>query len=290
MTLAVRAARGALTAAGRDPGEIDLLINTGVYRDENICEPAMAPFVQRGIGANPGTPRLGALSTFSFDLVNGGCGFLIACQVIDGFIRSGSVRRGMVVASDIDPAPRVSEGYPFLPVGGALLLGSGEADAGFASFQFDSFPQHARLFECELAYSHQNGRRSLLPRPRHGLVFRQDEAYLDHCAQSAASALERFLADSNLGREAIDLLICSQHPVGLPAALAARTGIPNERVPDATSQGAGIHTAAIPLALEQAVATGRWAAARNVLFVAVGAGISVALALYHKAAEQVAAR
>ena len=55
-----------------------VLVHTGVYRDENICEPAMAPFIQRRVGANPALPPLGAPGTFSFDLVNGGCGFLSA--------------------------------------------------------------------------------------------------------------------------------------------------------------------------------------------------------------------
>jgi len=54
--LAVSAARRALEAAGRGPEEIEMLVNAGVYRDENIIEQAMGPFIQRGLGANLSFP------------------------------------------------------------------------------------------------------------------------------------------------------------------------------------------------------------------------------------------
>jgi 3-oxoacyl-[acyl-carrier-protein] synthase-3 len=50
--LAARAARRAIEAAGCEASEIGLLVSVGVYRDQNICEPAIAPFVQRRIGLN----------------------------------------------------------------------------------------------------------------------------------------------------------------------------------------------------------------------------------------------
>jgi 3-oxoacyl-[acyl-carrier-protein] synthase III len=53
--LAVRAAKDCLQQAGRDPHDVDLLVNTGIYRDRNLGEPALAA-IQQDIGANPENP------------------------------------------------------------------------------------------------------------------------------------------------------------------------------------------------------------------------------------------
>ena len=125
MDLCVRAAEAGLDRAGIGASDIDVLIHTGVYRDRNICEPAMAPFIQRRIGANSASPGRGAgeRSTFSFDLSNGVCGWLNALQVGDGFLTSGRARRVLLVTGDVDPAPRVSQGLSFAPAAAAVVSG-----------------------------------------------------------------------------------------------------------------------------------------------------------------------
>ena len=102
--LEVRAAKRCLKRAGLSPKGIGLLVNTGIYRDGFIGEPSIASFIQRRMGANPTFD--GINSTCSFDLNNGGCGFLTAIQLVGGFILSGSLERGMVVSGDADPSPR----------------------------------------------------------------------------------------------------------------------------------------------------------------------------------------
>ena len=51
--LAVASARTCLQRAGRDPDDVDLLINAGIYRDRNLAEPALAALIQEDVGANP---------------------------------------------------------------------------------------------------------------------------------------------------------------------------------------------------------------------------------------------
>ena len=67
--LAVAAAKTCLQGAGREPDDVDLLINAGVYRDKNLAEPALAALIQEDIGANPEDPHDDAVGTFSFDVV-----------------------------------------------------------------------------------------------------------------------------------------------------------------------------------------------------------------------------
>ena len=101
--LADAAARTCLAHAGREPGEIDMLINTGIYREDNMGEPALAAIVQEDIGANLGQPPIGGHGTFSFDLLNGTCGVISAIQLQAGMLRSGLIRLGAIVTSDVHP-------------------------------------------------------------------------------------------------------------------------------------------------------------------------------------------
>ena len=50
------AARSCLDRAGRTAGELDLLINAGVYHDKILSEPAFASLIQEDIGANLSHP------------------------------------------------------------------------------------------------------------------------------------------------------------------------------------------------------------------------------------------
>ncbi len=56
LRLAVKSAKDCLERAGRDPDDVELLVNAGIYRDRNLGEPAMAAMIQQDIGANPEDP------------------------------------------------------------------------------------------------------------------------------------------------------------------------------------------------------------------------------------------
>ena len=150
LKLADAAARSCLERANRSADEVDLLINAGVYEDKSISEPAIASLIQEDIGANPEQQNGVGQGTFSFDVRNGACGLLTGIHLVDGMLASGTVELGMVVASDMDPDPGVSEGFAFPAVGGAVLLRTDDSRPGFTSFRFDTFPEFADLFQSHM--------------------------------------------------------------------------------------------------------------------------------------------
>jgi 3-oxoacyl-[acyl-carrier-protein] synthase III len=107
-----RPARRALDLAGLAAADIDLLVDAGLYHDRNLGEPALAALIQEDIGANPEDPHAGGHGTFSFDVANGPCGMFTELQVVDGFLRAGTVRHALVVASDADPGHRLAPDSP----------------------------------------------------------------------------------------------------------------------------------------------------------------------------------
>jgi 3-oxoacyl-[acyl-carrier-protein] synthase-3 len=274
--LAARAARRALRAAGRAPGEIDLLIYAGVYRD--LAEPALAPFLQRRLGINPG-PKGSSRRTHSFDVANGSCGMVTAMQVADGYLRTGAVGHALVVASDADPTPGVSRGCSFEPSASAFVLGPGSDLHGFEAFRCESFEKGSNLFQGRVDWIGA-GRSRLARRLRanHALRIETDDRYVAQCAECAALTLEGFLRERGVASGEPDLIVPSLAPAGFPTAFAERLG----GDPRVLVTGGGLrpHSAGPGFALEAALEPARELRARSLVLVAAGAGISVGVALY----------
>jgi 3-oxoacyl-[acyl-carrier-protein] synthase-3 len=307
--LADEAAHSCLERAGRRASDLDFLINASVYRDNNIAEPAVASLIQEDIGANPDPPLQGGHGTFSFDVVNGACGVLTGIHILDGFLTSGAIDLGMVVAADADPergshwdfpvgllgsAGLVSRSgshseFPFAPAGGAVLLSWSEKEGkGFSRFAFATFPEFAHLLESEVSWQERRPVRRALARHIPGLgsgsnVLRIHEGkeYGARCAECAVTSARTFLQDARLSASDIDLLVASPTPASFPYDVSQALGVPADRTARVDERFERVHTAGPVTALESAMRNGRFAAARNVLFVSVGAGITVGLALYH---------
>ncbi|HEY5496693.1 MAG TPA: 3-oxoacyl-[acyl-carrier-protein] synthase III C-terminal domain-containing protein [Syntrophales bacterium] len=267
----IRAAKDCLKSAQLDPNMLGVLVNTGIYRDRHIGEPAIATFIQRAIGANE--VFTGDRSTFSFDLTNGGCGMLTGVMVVDGFLQSGTIDHGMVVTADTDPVPGESQGYNYTPAAAAILLSRGEDGAGFLHFKTETEARFIDDLRGRLEWmQHKRKMKNIL-------VMSQAEGFAGACAQFALGNLDAFLKETSLKMKDIDLIIPSQSPPGFLGELKKKKGM-EEKLVDVTDKMNNVHTAGIGFALERAMSSGRFAAAKNCLFLTVGAGITVSLALY----------
>ena len=281
LKLADEAARSCLARAGRQAREIGVLLNAGIYRERSIEEPALAALIQEDIGANPGHPPTEGHGTFSFDVANGAAGVLSGLYLLDGFLRSGMIRLGMVVASDSDPSPGISQGFAFPSIGGAALVGQDERQPGFTAFHFESFPQFEHAFESRVSWSEHVGR---WHRPRRAgrnvLTIEARDDYLVRSVDCSHQAIGRFLAESGLPIRKVDLLIATHDSPAFGDQLAERLGIGEDRVVHPPASMAGAHTAAPLVVLDAAMRDGALSDSRTVLFAACGAGITVATALY----------
>jgi 3-oxoacyl-[acyl-carrier-protein] synthase-3 len=275
LELADAAARSCLERANRTAEELDLLINAGVFHDRILSEPAFASLIQEDIGANLGHPAAAGHGTFSFDVYNGACGLLTGIHLIDGMLESGTVELGMVVASDMDPEPGVSEGFTFPGVGGAVLLSADNSRAGFTAFQFATFPEYAELFQSYVEWQDEAGL-GIAGHGRNILTVEIAESYVARALECAESTVRELADEQALDLGEVDLLVATASVPGFADGLATRLGVPAERVAAGPDELAGAHTAAPAVALESV----RLAEASTALFVSAGAGITVAVALY----------
>ena len=135
---AVLVAGACIEGAGLDRAAIDVLINTGIYKDSNQIEPALAAFIQRQLGINtdPLKNRFGR-TTFSFDLSSGRDCFLHAVQVIDALAGTGAVQNALVVASSAASVMASAAPQSHARVATAALLERSDSDErGFHDLAF----------------------------------------------------------------------------------------------------------------------------------------------------------
>jgi 3-oxoacyl-[acyl-carrier-protein] synthase-3 len=275
LELADIAARSCFEGANRTVDELDLLINTGIYHDKILSEPAFASLIQEDIGANLGRSAAAGHGTFSFDVYNGACGLLTGINLVDGMLVSGTVKLGMVVASDMDPEPGLSEGFSFPGVGGAVLLSSDDSRAGFTAFRFATFPEFAQLFQSYVDW-HDDPENGGAEQGRNTLTVEIADSYTTQAVECAEATARELTDAQGLKPDEIDLLVATASVPGFADGLAARLGVSGERVASLPDGLAGAHTAAPAVALESV----QLGAAGTTLFVSAGAGITVAAALY----------
>jgi 3-oxoacyl-[acyl-carrier-protein] synthase III len=269
--LAVTAAKDCLQRAGCDPDELDLVVNAGIYRDRNLGEPAFAALIQDDIGANPEDPHAGAHGTFSFDITNGACGVLTALQIVDGFLRTHSIRRALVVASDADPGHGMSEHFPFSAAGAALLCAWTDDSYGLSGVSWvnaQDAANDAEAFTATVGFADSHNI----------LRFNQSLAMDEQFAAAAAEAARACLDAHSVQLSDIDLVVAAPARPGYRAALSSRLGVTVDQITVADDER--MHTAALAAAFDGQVE--RLPTGTQVLFVAAGAGVTAGAALYRQ--------
>ncbi|MGX1805536.1 hypothetical protein ACWIGI_07455 [Nocardia sp. NPDC055321] len=267
---AASAARRAVAEAGATPESIDALINTGVYRDSNMVEPAMSALIQQQAGIGLEYQR-GDVPCLSFDLMNGATGVLNAVQVSQALLASPTVHRVLVVSGDAHPAksPAPQPGFPIKPVGAAMVLEKATGTGGFGQLHIsatDARPEPVGY--VRLPDMGTTGRGTITV----DRTVNSVEDLLHHAVSAATEALEVAGVDP-----ARVLLISNRPTAEFPELLAERLGLAAVHAGD--TQG-DAHTSALPAAYLSARADGLLAGRDVALFVAAGAGPSAAAIAY----------
>ncbi len=274
--LAREAARVALAQAGLEPGDLDLIVFATMTPD--IAFPGAGCFLQHKLGCR----TIGALD------VRAQCaGFLFALATGDRFIRAGRVGRVLVVGGEVhssalDFSPRGAGVTPRFGDGaGAVILGAADAPGVVASVLHND-PAGLERFWCEFPASrHRPARMDLehLHAGAHFYVYDADAVHAD-AERALAGVTREVLERAGVAPGAVALHLAHYvDPRVARRALAAVPGVADERVV-ATAELAG-HVAAggIPIALADAVASGRVGRGDLISCAAYGAGMASAAVL-----------
>jgi acyl-CoA:acyl-CoA alkyltransferase len=270
-TLAAGAARCALEDADTRLADIDLLIFASTSQDQ--IEPATAHNVAYELGYGGGS---------AFDVKNACNSFVEGIRVAEAMLATGAARRALVVTGETPTlAARYAVhdrrafrhafiGYTVGDVGGAVVLEPSDDARGV--FYRDSWSASEHW-----AVSTVPGGGSRHPRGDEHLYAGGDGGELRDIVRSFDPSIATRVFEATCTTPD-DYALFIVHQVTAPFAdeMTARLGFPPARVERTIEAYGNVASGTLPLALACARDAGRVREGDNVLFVGLGAGISVA--------------
>jgi 3-oxoacyl-[acyl-carrier-protein] synthase III len=264
--LAVKAAEKALEKAGLKAEDLDLIIVGTTSPD--MAFPSTGCFVQE---------KLGARKVASFDLAAACSGFIYALSVGKQFVASGMYNRVLIIGVDVltkmvDWEDR-NTCVLFGDGAGAVILEPGPKGYGLLSTKMGSDGSLGRLLTMSAGGSRFPLTEERIANKDHTLKMAGREVF-KHAVRNMAAATNDALAECGLTAEDVDLLIPHQANIRILTATADRIGIPHEKVFINIEKYANTSAATIPIALDEAVSSGRIKTGDIVVFVAFGGGLT----------------
>jgi 3-oxoacyl-[acyl-carrier-protein] synthase-3 len=257
--MAAAAAMRALTRADTDPASLDGIVLANWTQRRYI--PEFAPRLKQ---------LLGASRAFAFDVSTACAGFVHGNAIAHGFLQGGRFSRVLVVASETTSKrgrPGSKATLVFGDGAGAFLLETGATRGG-------------KLLDYELAVDGS----------QHHIMDVSDEGWVrTHIKQQELIALtsrcfkditRAILTRNHLTFDQIDWVVPHSGTAGVQAALLKTLELPREKVFTNFATVGNTSSAAIPIALDELVASGRIRPGSLVLSPAVGTGFYSAALLY----------
>lgn len=266
---AVKAGKQCLKSSIYSTKDINILINTGVYRDQHIMEPSIASLIQNKLNMN--IDFHSDHTTFSFDLLNGSCGMLNAIELITSQMACNTIQRGMVVSSEANRDRHSSSKFPYLPSGVAVLLDIASFDRiGFGNFVFHSHDQHAKLYQTAIDYIKKNGE----------LIFEISNEIENYFLRYTNATVNEVLEKNNLTREEIDFVVPQQISADFLQRLPTVINISKDKIVNFSSELPNTLSTSTFLALYYFMQKHQPAAGNNILLLSFGSGITIAGTIY----------
>jgi len=266
--LAFHAAQRALDAAGVRAQDIDLIVVGTTTPD--LIFPSTACLLQ----ARLGIPGCGA-----FD-VNAACsGFVYALGVADKFIVSGAARTVLVVGAEtltrmVDWDDRTTC-VLFGDGAGAVVLRA-DAETGILSTHL-----HADGSKKDLLWNPVGVSRGFRPEEKNAgsYIKMAGSEVFKYAVKALDSVVDETLEANGLARGDLDWLIPHQANLRIIQATAKRLAMPMERVIVTVDRHGNTSAASVPLALDEAIRSGRVQRGQLLLMESFGGGFTWASAL-----------
>jgi 3-oxoacyl-[acyl-carrier-protein] synthase-3 len=262
--LAFVAASRALAAAGLEPGALDLIVFGTCSFDDQV--PNQASGLQR---------RLGAANAAAMDINTACTSFLYALSTANAMIRSGVVRRALVLGGEL-----ISQLMDWDNRNVAVLFGDGCAALVLEATDREVGLLGERL-GCDgearptLVIEGMGSRYADFER-RYGMthwVFEGQEIF-KRAVLGMTQACADVLAAQGLGADDIDLVVPHQANLRIIEAVAKRAGVPMERVFVNVQRYGNMSSGTVPVALVEALEEGRVRPGARLLLPAFGAGLT----------------
>ena len=265
--LAEQAARLAMDDAGLKPGDIDLLLVGTTTPD--LVFPSTACLLQH---------RMGMAECGAFD-INAACsGFIYALSVADQYIRNSNARNVLVVGAEtltrmVDWNDR-STCVLFGDGAGAAVL-TADDTPGILSTHIHANGGYSDLLKVDVGVS-----RGFKAEARGGLaVSMKGNEVFKVAVNTLGRIVDETLAANNLEKEDLDWLIPHQANLRIIKATARKLKMSMDQVVVTVDRHGNTSAASVPMALDEALRSGRIQRGDKMLLEAFGGGFTWGAAL-----------
>ncbi len=262
--LSTVAAARALACAGLEPGDVDLIIYGGVSNDELV--PNSASGVQIALGATRAA---------SIDLNTACTSFCYGLTTATAMIRTGVVRNAIVIGVEL-----ISRYMDWSNRNVAVLFGDGAA-----AVVLQASDQEEGVLGSVLGCDAE-GRQTLRVRgfgctyANHDVQFGDTiwdfdgQTIFKRAVHAMADASRRVMAQQGVTADDIDLVVPHQANLRIIESVAKYAGVPMEKVIVTVQKYGNMSAATVPVALVEALDTGRVRPGATMLMPAFGGGLT----------------
>lgn len=254
-TIGFEAAKKAIEMAQIDPQQIDLIVVATTSNSH--AYPSAACQIQGLLGID---------DAISFDVAAACTGFVYALGIADQFVKTGKVKKALVIGADINSRKLDETDRSTL-----VLFGDG---AGAAILEAS---EQEGIISTHLHATSDKTNALVLPNAERGdetsgFIAMQGNATFKLAVRELANVVEETLAANNLDKSVIDWLIPHQANIRIIAATAEKLEMDLSQVVLTVEKYGNTSAATVPVALDEAVRDGRIQRGQLLLLEAFGGG------------------
>jgi 3-oxoacyl-[acyl-carrier-protein] synthase-3 len=266
--LALRAGQRALEQAGIGPQDLDVIIVGTVTPDYQV--PSAACIVQE---------KMGAFGAAAMDVGAACASFIYGLTIANGLIRSRQYKRILVIGAEtLSSITNYQDRGTCVLFGdgaGAVVLEAKEGDEpeGVLGSVLETDGRYAKLLWIPVGGSVSPFKSGNDDELRVFLEMNGNEVF-KVAVRAMVSASEKVCEKAGVKKDDIALFIPHQANIRIIDAVKKRLGMPTEKVFVNIQKYGNTSSASVPLALDEAVASGRINQGDLVLMVAFGGGLT----------------
>jgi len=260
------AARKALASAGITPDQIGMIICASITPDMPF--PSTACYVQRLIGAH---------NAFCFDITAACSGFIYALALAKNAIIAGQVDTALIIGTEkltgvVDWQDRQTC-VLFGDAAGAAIIGACGAPHGIRSTALGSDGRLAELLMLPGGGSRNPTSPETIEKRLHYMKMSGRDVF-KHAVTRMIEACQTAITQAGLTINDVNLTIPHQANLRIIEAIGHRLGAPEEKYFINIEKYGNISAASIPVALDEAVRSGRVKKGDTIVLVAFGGGFT----------------
>lgn len=264
--LAYEASLQALASAGIRAEELDLIIVATITPD--MAFPSTACILQE---------KLGAKKAAAFDLSAACSGFIYGLANASNFIATGTYKYALVVGAEclskITDYTDRNTCVLFGDGAGAVVLGAVPEGRGFRSFELGADGSGGELLKVEGGGSRCPASPESLEGKRHFIYMAGSEVF-KFAVRVMGSAAEEALRKAGIDKSEIDLLVPHQANIRIIQSALQKLHLSEDKAMINLDRYGNVSAASIPLALAEAVESGRVQEGDKLLLVGFGGGLT----------------